>query len=96
MGDSSRQRTGRAAPVVAGLSSLVLTAALSGPWGLAVFVLTGLVMVLTALKISGSLGGLTGDVYGALLETGDLAAYLSFLVLLRFEIPLTSGLLLLV
>lgn len=94
MGDSSRRSSGIGAPIAAIVSTLVLSFAFSGFMGPVSVILTALVMFLAAWRVSKGLGGLTGDVYGALLEIGDLTACLSFLILVRFETALVSPLLL--
>ena len=64
------------------------TAAALGPVaGASLAAATAAVMLLAARRISRTLGGLTGDAYGALIEIGDLTALLGFLAILRLGIP---------
>ncbi len=53
------------------------------PSGLILSVSVFMIMSVAGLGISKSLGGLTGDCYGALIEIGDTAGFLGVLIFLR-------------
>jgi adenosylcobinamide-GDP ribazoletransferase len=88
-----RSGTGSAAQSSAGwgivaiaLGGTVIIAGLfGGIGGLAVAAVTALLLFIPAAVISRSLGGLTGDVYGALIEFGEVTAALGILVARRIE-----------
>jgi adenosylcobinamide-GDP ribazoletransferase len=88
MGDRSRSAATKTAVIV----SLALSAAaaflLYGIPGLAVGLVAAGGMMLFASVVNRRLKGLTGDVYGALLETGDLMVFTALLVAGRLDLLL--------
>ncbi len=67
--------------VAATATALAATLALLGPRGLVIPALLVVTTLLTGYGISRHLGGLTGDIYGAVNETAEVVALLSFLFL---------------
>jgi cobalamin synthase len=60
--------------------------------GLAVSAVVLLLLLSAGARISRQLGGLTGDVYGALIETGDLLILFGLFLVFHFNLS-TPGLL---
>lgn len=86
MGDRNRASASPAAVISAIISVLLITAFFYGVAGLILTaVVTGIILCIAA-GISRRLGGLTGDVYGALIETGDLLALFGILLLYRLDL----------
>ncbi len=86
MGDRNRASASPAAVISAIISVLLITAFFYGVAGLILTaVVTGIILCIAA-GISRRLGGHTGDVYGALIETGDLLALFGILLLYRLDL----------
>jgi len=92
MGDRNRRSAGIAAVIAALVSVLFIAVFFYGVAGMAVTAAVILLIFTAASRISRQLGGLTGDVYGALIETADLLTLLGVLILYRFSLT-TTGLL---
>lgn len=90
MGDRNRVSAGNTAVTVSVLSALIIAFLIFGITGLITAAVAAAGMILTAARISGKLKGLTGDVYGALIESGDLAVFICMLAVFRFDIPFTG------
>lgn len=89
MGAPVRAATRPAHALAATLAAVALGAAVSFPWGaLALLAVLPLTHV-AARGITRSLGGLTGDAYGALVELGQCAALLWLAALVHRGVPLT-------
>ena len=83
MGDRNRLAVTPAVVVFTVLSSFTLTIIAYGIPGLGLGLAAALLMIFMAALIAQRLGGLTGDAYGALIETGDLIVFFGILVLTR-------------
>lgn len=90
MGDSNRRSTKAQSLIVAGISALGLSFAIFGIGGIIIAGATTILMFTVAWRISRKLGGLTGDVYGALTEIGDLAVLFGAVLAVKFAIPASS------
>jgi adenosylcobinamide-GDP ribazoletransferase len=66
--------------VIAAAAAAAIALILQGAWGLFAALTAGGLGLLAALGISRGLGGLTGDVYGALCECSEIAVLLLLLV----------------
>ena len=65
------------------LGGIALGVALLGPWGVAIPALAWVTVVLCAGAVARRLGGLTGDVLGAVVELAELGALLAGAALVR-------------
>ncbi|GAC1542450.1 MAG: adenosylcobinamide-GDP ribazoletransferase [Herpetosiphon sp.] len=80
LGGQAREHIrGRDYWIATGLTG-ILSVGVVGPWGLAVAVVVPTSHLLAA-RMSRTLGGLTGDSYGALIEVGEVVALLTLLAL---------------
>ena len=68
--------------IIASLTVLVCAYFTQGLWGIAILLGTGAVVMATAFALAKSLGGLTGDTYGALCEIGEVVSLLGIDLLL--------------
>jgi len=68
--------------IIATLTVLVCAYFTQGLWGIAILLGTGAVVMTTAFALSNTLGGLTGDTYGALCEIGEVVTLLGINLLL--------------
>ena len=84
MGDRNRSSSNTAAAVTAFISVLIMAVFFYGLAGIAVTLGVVLLIFFIAGRISRQLGGLTGDVYGSLIETGDLLTLFGILLIFRF------------
>ncbi len=91
MGDRNRSSASIPAVVAALVSVLLITLFFYGLAGIAVTAAVLLLILSGAARIARQLGGLTGDVYGSLIETADLLALFGILILYHFELS-TPGL----
>jgi adenosylcobinamide-GDP ribazoletransferase len=92
MGDRNR-RTALPSAVIAALVSVIFIGTFFfGIAGLAVSAVVLLLLLSAGARISRQLGGLTGDVYGALIETGDLLILFGLFLVFHFNLS-TPGLL---
>lgn len=80
MGDQTRGVVTRRSVFLALLSTASLAGICYFPAGLMIAALVFLPMAILGYVISRSLGGLTGDCYGALIETGDTVGFLGLLL----------------
>jgi len=69
------------AVILSSLGALIIIMASNGVYGALTALSAGLLSLLIARWVSGKLGGLTGDVYGALNEVGEIMFLLLWLVL---------------
>jgi adenosylcobinamide-GDP ribazoletransferase len=76
-GASFRAGLGGAAPIVAAIVALVVAVAALGATGLAALLVAGAVGLAWAAFMARRLGGITGDVHGAVIELAELAALLT-------------------
>jgi len=95
MGDRNRASAGSLAVMTALISVTVIAAFFYGIAGIIITAAVILFILGIAAGITRRLGGLTGDVYGALIEISDLLALFGILLLYRFDLS-TPGLLKLV
>lgn len=86
MGDRNRASASPAAVISSILSVLFITAFFYGVSGFVLTAAVTLCIIGMAAGISRRLGGLTGDVYGALIETGDLLVLFGVLLIMRFDL----------
>ncbi len=68
--------------IIASLTILICAYFTPGFWGIALLLGTGAVVMAIACAFANSLGGLTGDTYGALCEIGEVATLLGINLLL--------------
>ncbi len=92
MGDRNRASASPLAVMTALISVTVIAAFFYGIAGIIITAAVTLLILGIAAGVSRHLGGLTGDVYGALIEIGDLLALFGILLLYRFDLS-TPGLL---
>jgi len=83
MGDRNRLAVTPAVVIFTVLTSFTFAVLAYGIAGLGLALAAAFLMVFIAALIARRLGGLTGDVYGALIETGDLIVFFGILVLTR-------------
>ena len=86
MGDRNRASASPAAVISAIISVLLITVFFYGVAGLILTAAVTCIILCIAAGISRRLGGLTGDVYGALIETGDLLALFGILLIMRLDL----------
>lgn len=89
MGDRNRASASTAAIITSILSALAISFFFFSFTGLISAAVTALCMLVIAAGISKKLGGLTGDVYGALIESGDLIVLFCLLAASRLMAMLT-------
>ena len=77
MGRTFHEQVRRSDFAIATLSALLIGVAIAPPWGIAAGFVVWLVAHGLALRMVASLGGLTGDTYGALAEVGEVVALLT-------------------
>jgi len=92
MGDRNRRSAGLSAVITALVSVIFIAVFFYGTAGLIVTAAVILLIFIPAARINRQLSGLTGDVYGALIETADLLTLLGLLIVYRFGLT-TPGLL---
>jgi adenosylcobinamide-GDP ribazoletransferase len=68
--------------IIASLTVLLCAYFTQGLWGIAILLGTGAVVMAAAFAFANSLGGLTGDTYGALCEIGEVVTLLGINLLL--------------
>ncbi len=78
MGVFFKQNSRKREPIIAGLSFILIALLTCGITGLIVSVSALLVIMIYAAVVSGILGGLTGDVYGSVIELTELAVLVFF------------------
>ncbi len=83
MGRTFHDQVRRLDFVIATISALVIGVVLSLPWGALVVLAVWPVIHLLAGRMVASLGGLTGDTYGALAEVGEVVTLLTLAALAR-------------
>ncbi len=76
LGAVVRQTVTRGKLLFAGTSSLLITLSVGRLLGLSVWVLTSLIALLIGLRVKHVLGGLTGDIYGAIAEVSEVGGLL--------------------
>ncbi|RKX89246.1 MAG: hypothetical protein DRP70_04290 [Spirochaetes bacterium] len=91
MGDRIRSSASPAVVITALVSVLFIAVFFYGIAGIVLTAGVTLLVLAGAARISKQLGGLTGDIYGALIETADLLALFGVLLLYRFNLS-TPGL----
>ncbi len=83
MGSFFKKHMGVWKPVIAGIFTLTIVFILGGLPAILICLTTLLLLGIAALIISRILGGLTGDAYGSLIETGEVLMMLLIPVALR-------------
>ncbi|MQY76250.1 MAG: adenosylcobinamide-GDP ribazoletransferase [Spirochaeta sp.] len=68
--------------IIATITVLVCAYFTQGLWGIAILLGTGAVVMAAAFALANTLGGLTGDTYGALCEIGEVVSLLGINLLL--------------
>lgn len=91
MGDRNRASASTPAVLTSMLSALIIAFLFYGITGLITAAVTALCMLIIAAGVSRKLGGLTGDVYGTLIESGDLIVLFCLLAVYHFNLS-TVGL----
>ncbi len=86
MGDSSRKSASMLAVTGALGSTLLLSWLIAGWAGPIGCIVVLLLMLLISRQVSNRLGGLSGDVYGALIEYGDLTFLLVITIIVRLDV----------
>ena len=86
MGDRNRTSASTAVVITAFISTLFIAAFFYGITGLILAAALSVCILAIAVLISKRLGGLTGDAYGALIETGDLLALFGILLVIRLDL----------
>jgi len=84
MGAENKNSTGLPSVIISAASVFIIIFLLNGPAGIVVFAAVSAVILFSALYISRILGGLTGDVYGALIEFADFLVIFISLILYNF------------
>ncbi len=92
MGDRNRKSASLSAVITAMLSVIFIAVFFYGTAGLIVSAAVTILILIAAARISRQLGGLTGDAYGALIETADLLTLFGILLMFHFSLT-TTGLL---
>ncbi len=83
MGQRFKRYCRRQEVVFASLTALVCVYFAIGLWGIALLFGLGAVTAVLSLSLTQSLGGLTGDTYGAICEIGEVLSLLGFSLLIK-------------
>ncbi|MCG8454440.1 MAG: adenosylcobinamide-GDP ribazoletransferase [Spirochaetales bacterium] len=88
MGERSKNLANGKTILLALMAILVMAFCFSGFMGIVILFLSGGCMAYYGWKITKTLGGLTGDCYGALIEIGELTTFILFVLGQKMGVPI--------